>query len=550
MAEGGRLAARLRTRAGEIPSSLVTLLAVVTIFGLAWALLVPAWQVTDEGAHFAYAQTLVENGSLPSKTKGQREYSEDQRLGDATVGVRAGATAPATTPPNWSQSAWKAYLARVHSHPPPRSDGGGPNPATNPPLFYVYDAVPYLLDHGGTVFGQFYAMRMWAVLLLDLTTLGGWLLAGEVFGRRQSLQLVVGAICALMPMSTFISAAVNPDSLLIALWTVALWLGARVIRRAARTGDTAALCAVAACAILTKATSYALCFPVFAALFAAWRLAPATERRSLLKRELMALPLLVIPVLAWLVTARAIGFDAVNQVAAVAGRARPVTMKAFLEYLWQYYLPRLPAMPVARLGSNVPASIIWNGGGVGMFGVAGVNLVALPTWAYGETALLAPFIAVGVLGIIAAPTASRIRVQLLALAALATLVLRASGQVEYTASITAVTVLAIMLLSVVPILRRRRLTEKQALLWFLCSAVFGLLLLIHVTDYLVFARKHDPFMEGRYLLPIVSVFGLGVALIVRSLPERLRPLLLGLILTALLGLQAVSLSSLVHAYYL
>jgi hypothetical protein len=140
--------------------------------------------------------------------------------------------------------------------------------------------------------------------------------------------------------------------------------------------------------------------------------------------------------------------------------------------------------------------------------------------------------------------------QVLALAAVATLILRASGQVEYTASITAVTVLAIMVISVVPILRRRRLTEKQALLWFLCSAVFGLLALLHATDYLIFARTHDPFMEGRYLLPIVSVFGLGVALIVRSLPERLRPLLLGLILTALLGLQAVSLSSLLHAYYL
>jgi 4-amino-4-deoxy-L-arabinose transferase-like glycosyltransferase len=537
-------------RMGQIPRSLVALLTMATIVGLAWALLVPAWQVTDESSHFAYAQTLVENGSLPTSSR-KRTFSSDQRLGARISGAREGPTAPSTAPPNWSAGAWRSYLATVYSRQPSKSDGGGPNPAANPPLFYVYDAVPYLLDHGGTVFGQFYAMRIWAVLLLDLSTLGGWLLAGEVFGRRQSLQLVVGAICALMPMATFISAAVNPDSLLIALWTLALWLGARVIRRGAQTGDTMALCAVAACAILTKATSYALLFPLLAAFIAAWRLAPEPERRRAFKRELKALPVMIIPVLAWLVAARAIGFQEVNQVGVIAARAHPVTVTGFLGYLWQFYLPKLPFMPVAKLGVNVPASIIWNGGGVGMFGVAGVNLIALPSWAYAETALLAPFIAVAVLGVVVAPAANRTRIQLLAAAAVASLVLRAGGQVQYTASITALALLAIMLFSVRPIVsRRRRLTEKQALLWFFCSAVFGLLLLLHATDYLVFARDHDPFMEGRYLLPIVSVFGLGVALIISSLPERLRPMLLGLILTALLGLQVVSLSAVLHGYYL
>jgi 4-amino-4-deoxy-L-arabinose transferase-like glycosyltransferase len=533
----------------RVPRSLACLLVLVTIIGVSWALLIPPWQVTDESSHFAYVQTLVQNGSLPRATRGHT-YSSDQRAAAQIVGARTGSTAPATAPPNWSASAWQAYLAGVRTHPPSKSDGGGRNPASNPPLFYVYDAVPYLLDQGGTVFGQFYAMRIWAVLLLDLTTLGGWLLAGEVFGRRQSLQLVVGAICALMPMSTFISAAVNPDSLLIALWTLALWLGARVIRRGARTGDTMALCAVAACAVLTKATSYALFFPVLAAFFAAWRLAPGIERASTLKRELKALSVLIITVVAWLVVARAIGFDAVNQVVGVPTRAHRVSVTGFLDYLWQFYLPRLPFMPVAKLGASVPAAIIWNGGGVGMFGVAGVNLVALPQWAYGETALLAPFIAVGVLGVVASPGASRPRVRLLAAAAVASLLLRACGQVQFTASITAVAVLAIMVISVVPIVRSRRLTEGQALLWFLCSAVFGLLLLLHAADYLIFARDHDPFMEGRYLLPIVGVFGLGVALIVASLPIRLRPMLVGLIFVALLGLQVVSLSAVLHAYYL
>jgi 4-amino-4-deoxy-L-arabinose transferase-like glycosyltransferase len=538
-----------RWRLGQMPRSLIALLGIVTVIGLAWALLVPAWQVTDENSHFAYAQNLVENGSLPG-AKAKHTYSSEQRQAALTVGSRSQSPASWVTPPNWSNRAWQAYLVRVHRDPPSKSNGGGPNPAANPPLFYLYDAIPYLLDHDGTVFGQLYAMRIWAVLLLDLTALGGWLLAGEVFARRQSLQLVVGAICALMPMSPFISTAVNPDSLLITLWTLTLWLGARVIRRGAQTTDTVALCAVAAGAILTKATSYALCFPILAAFLAVWRLAPPSQRRTVLTREVKALPVLVIPVVAWLVTARVSGFSAVNQVGVIAARAHHVSVTGFLDYLWQYYLPRLPFMPVARLASSLPASITWNGGALGLFGVFGVNVVTLPTWAYSEATLLAPFLAVGVLGFVVASGSKRTRVGLLGATVIASLVLRAAGEVQFTASITALAVLAMMLASLVPMLAHRQLNERQALLWFLCSAVFGLLLLLHAADYLVFARDHAWFMEGRYLLPIVGVFGLGVALILSSVPEGVRKMLVGLTLAALLGFQGVSLAAVLHAYYL
>jgi hypothetical protein len=57
-------------------------------------------------------------------------------------------------------------------------------------------------------------------------------------------------------------------------------------------------------------------------------------------------------------------------------------------------------------------------------------------------------------------------------------------------------------------------------------------------------------MEGRYLLPIVGVFALGVALIIAKLPAQARPMAVGLTLTALLGLQFVSLATVLHAYYL
>jgi 4-amino-4-deoxy-L-arabinose transferase-like glycosyltransferase len=515
----------------------------VTIVGFAWALVIPPWQVTDENTHFAYVQTLVENHRLPGE-KGKREFSSDQVDAMATVGSEVGGFYPSVAPPNWSQGAWRAYVARSHARPASPSDGGGPTPATNPPAFYLYDAIPYLSDHGGTIFGQLYAMRIWGVLLLDITALAGWLLAGEILGRRQSLQLVVGAVCALMPMSTFLSTAVNPDALLITLWTLALWLGVRVIRRRAQTVDTACLCAVAACAILTKATSYGLLFSVFVALAAGWWLAPLSERRAAFRRELTALPALIIPVIAWFLLARADGFTVVNQVRE-NHNAHPVTVQGFLDYLWQFYLPRLPFMPVAKLQAYLPVSITWTGQAIGTFGVVSVPS---PAWLYSETSLAAPFIATAVLGIVSKLSKFAL-VGLLGATAIAVLTLRAVGQSQCASCITALAVAGIMVAAVVPV-ARHGFGEKQALLLFLCATVFGLLLVLHATDYLIFAREHMGFMEGRYLLPVVGAFGLGVALIIERLPVQLRPMGVGLTLAALLGLQFVSLATVLHAYYL
>src|SRR5262245_10101841 len=59
----------MRTSTGESrrrpPLPLALLLLVVAVFGIAWSLMTPAWEAPDEIAHFAYAQTIVENGRLP-----------------------------------------------------------------------------------------------------------------------------------------------------------------------------------------------------------------------------------------------------------------------------------------------------------------------------------------------------------------------------------------------------------------------------------------------------------------------------------------------------
>ena len=253
----------------------------VLIVGLAWALLVPPFQAPDEIQHFAYAQGLAESFRLPGNAR-LAEVSNDVSLADGAVGASRVAFFPQAAPPIWSSAADAAYRAVERSaDPPSRTNGAGPNPESqNPPLYYLYAAGAYLIDRGGTAFGRLYAIRIGGVLLLALTTLGAWLLAGETLGHRRLAQLTCAAIAGLLPMSTFISTSVTPDALLITLWTFALWMGARVIKRGARTRDGVVLCGLVGAAVLTKATSYALVLPAILALGLGWWRRPAGERRS------------------------------------------------------------------------------------------------------------------------------------------------------------------------------------------------------------------------------------------------------------------------------
>ncbi|MGI8715586.1 MAG: DUF2142 domain-containing protein, partial [Solirubrobacteraceae bacterium] len=232
---------RFRRTAARVPASLAGLLATVALIGLAWALTVPPWQSPDEVAHFAYAESLAARHALP-RTTGGSQASTDQQMADGAVGASRGAFEPPSSPPSWSGQTFRAYVAASPRYA--HSNGGGSNPnATNPPLYYLYADVAYLIDGSGNAFGELYAMRIWGVLLLGLTTLAGWLLAGEVLGRRRIPQLICGAVMGLLPMTTFMSTNVNPDALMIVLWSWALWLGARVINRSARRRDAVALCA-------------------------------------------------------------------------------------------------------------------------------------------------------------------------------------------------------------------------------------------------------------------------------------------------------------------
>ena len=495
-----RHAAPWRLRIGRrLPAGLGTLLVMVAIVGIVWALVLPPWQAPDENSHFAYVQSVAETLKLPTGTGGTL-LSSDQNLG-ATLSGSGFFAWPMSAAVSWFESDWDAYRTEYRQRDPSRTDGGGANPAaSNPPLYYLVASIPYLIVHSANVFGRLYAIRLFGVLMLMATTIGAWLLAGEVLGRRRLPQLVCAAVVGLWPMTTFIATNVNPDALVNAASTFVLWLGARVINRRAQTWDAVALCAVTAVAILAKYTSYAVVPAVLLALLIGWLRRPAEERAATARTLGGALTALVVPVGIWLGLTRVIGRAAVNQISSPPGQSsHPVNIREFLSYVWQFYLPRLPFMTQQRYTSDVgggwPFYDYWVRQAVGNFGWL---TVFLPAWIYTATAAVA--------GVVAA---------------------------------TAIWILA-----------QVRDRPRLALLMFFLVAAVTVVGLVHVADYLNEIRTGFPLVQGRYLLPLIGLLGLAVALVVSRLPTRVRPAGAGFVLTGLLALQAVSLAAVIQVFYL
>ena len=485
-----------------MPRPLTLLLVAVAVLGASWALLVPPGQAPDEPAHSGYVQVLAEDFRLPDEKPGLT-FSREQELAQAYANVDQTAQV-LLTKPEWSELAyreWRARDARLSAGS--RGDGGhygpvrGPNPArANPPLYYLWESIPYWVASGGDYFDRLYAMRLWSVVLLLVSTAATWLLIGELSGRQRTLQLAGAALVGLQPLAVFVSSSVNPDASLIACFALAFWLGARVLRRGLTLRDGVALGGVAALGILTKGTAYALVPGVAIALgVGAWRLRP-WGRSTVIATGAAGLALAV-PVAAWLGLARALDRAAVNQVPGTGGGASvPGTPHvSLLDYLWQFYLPKLPFQGNVPGIPRLPVYDFWIKTGWAAFGWLEVRF---PNPVY------------------------------VVLAAV-TVALLAGG--------------------LVALLRRRVWRADLPLLAFFAAIALSLLAGLHWIEYRTIVTEGVSFNQGRYLLPLLPLLGLSAAASLTLVPPARRPLVAGLVIGAAFVLQAFSLALIAGRFY-
>jgi 4-amino-4-deoxy-L-arabinose transferase-like glycosyltransferase len=456
-----------------------------------WSLIVPPFQVTDEPLHFAYTQQLAENHSLPTSSEATFSPEENAVVGDLRVlQVRQ---SPETH--TISSAAEQRRLQRdLGRHLSRHGEGGVGGAYNDPPLYHLLEVIPYGLASGGSLLDQLEAMRVLSALMAAVSALFIFLFLREALPGAPWAWTVGALSAALAPLLGFMSGAVTPESMLVAVSAAIFYCLARAFRRGLTRGLAIAIGALVAVGFLTKLNFVGLVPGIAIGMILlsvrAARLGGSRAYANLAVALAIALAPACVYVLVNLISGHAT-LGAISTVLKARGAHGPLLSK--LSYAWQLFLPRLPGMKDYFPGLLTTRDL-WFNRGVGFYGWVDT---AFPTWV--DNLALIP---AGILALLCARS----------LAAGRAVVRRRAGELVVYAAMGV-----------------------------------GLLALIGLTSYI--DRKEGLFADPKYLLPALPILAAAVALAARGAGRRCGPAVGAAILVLFLAHDIFSQLLVVGRYY-
>jgi 4-amino-4-deoxy-L-arabinose transferase-like glycosyltransferase len=445
------------------------------VLGTAWCFATAPLNGPDENAHVSYIQHLAETGHIPHADSGTHSDSTEVENAQVILGLHAMRFWPYAKA-NWT----KADVQRFHDFtrdPAFRKNGDGPTPvARTPPLYYALEAIVYRLTPSSDLLHRLVVLRLFDVPLAMLTVLFTWLGASLLF-RQTWLRTLAAAMVALHPQLQFMTGVVNPDSLLFTLYAAGIWLGLRVIQRGPTPASAAVLMGVCTAAAATQGRGIPMIPAGLLAIALGWLQFRTDLRRTLRIAAAGAAPLLVIGAMTYVITRSAASTGGAYGGEATLGGA-PLSVRQFGSYVWQFYFKAFTFMsPPIYPGYGYRQLYIER-----LFGVFGSLEIIFSTVVYDAIQLAAGFGLILLFGSVVAAWRSEIA---------------------------------------------PRWREAVFL------AVVGLLsvFLLHLAAYRNMLNvPSDPLLVGRYLVPLLPLFGFAVAVAVRGLGRRLGPVLAGVLM--------------------
>jgi 4-amino-4-deoxy-L-arabinose transferase-like glycosyltransferase len=493
----GRLR-RLRACARRVPRAAWVCALLAVLNAACWSVLTPPFQAPDEPSHFAYAQLLAETGRLPSNGEGDVSQ-EEVAMSDALnqFGVLWHPEVKTISSP----SALRKLHHVLDGNLNPVGSGGAGVATAEPPLYYALEAIPYHLASSGSLLDRLEAMRLLSALMAGLTALFAFLFVRELMPGGPWAWTVAGLAVALTPVLGFTSGVVTPDAMLAAVCAVLFYCLARAFRRGLTRRRATAIGAVVAIGFLTKLNFMGLVPGAMLGLlllaFRGVRENPDGERsRRAFGAMAIAVGIAFTPVCVYVASNALehhplLGIVSRPENSAIVER----TPLRELEYIWQFYLPRLPGMVAFFPGISVIRQLWW----ARIVGIYGWLDTTFPVWVYNFALIPAG---------------------LIVLLALRTLLERRGAL-------------------------RRHLSELVVY----AAIAAGLLVLIAADSYSTLASEGPGYLQPRYLLPLLPLLAAVLAAGARGAGRRLGPAAGALIVTLFLAHDLLSQLLVVSRFY-
>jgi 4-amino-4-deoxy-L-arabinose transferase-like glycosyltransferase len=462
----------------RIPRAALACALIAFLNAACWSLITPAFQVMNEPSHFAYVQYLAETGHLPSSS-GQ-SYSPAEEVALEDLDQEQVRYSPQN--PTISSAAQERGLEHDLALPLSRVSPDAGFAASEPPLYYALETIPYKVGSGGTILDSLALMRLFSALTAGATALFVFLFLREALPRAPWAWSVGALGVAFAPLLGLMSGAVNPDALLCALSAALFYCLARGFRRGLTPRLAALTGAVIAAGLLTKLNFLGLIPGAALGLLLLTVRARRVSRRNAYRSLAVALAVAAGPLCLYVIVNLLSGRHADGTVSSgLAATAAKGSILKEISYIWQFYLPRLPGMHAYFPGISTTRQL-WIDGFVGLYGW--VDTV-FPAWVY--NAALVPLALLGIL------------------IARALVVNRAA--------------------------LRRRLPELSVY----AAIAAGVMILVGANDYFEYPGATGSYAQPRYLLPLIAIYGAGLALAARGAGRRWGPvagvLIVGLLIS-------------------
>ena len=472
-------------KARTLPRPLVALLAMATIQVVAWSLVLPPFQGPDEDAHFAYVQHLAETGERPDLADGSGfAYSTEQgeAMKWADLFVLRGVIAAR---PGWTEAAERRWHELEMSLPDNASSDSGQNAAgQTPPLYYSLEAIPYHLSPGGSFFNRFYMARFWSAGFYVAAVAFMWLIASELF-RPVWARTLATAIFGLHPKLAMLGALINPDILLVLIWTAFIYLGLRIVRHGPSLRRLIGTGAAVAASVLTHGRGLAI-LPALLVLLGIAYLRWRPPLRQTLQFTAIGLAIAV----AGLAVTGVFTSGVSGEGAAYGGTIgwledRSFNIRQFLSYVWQFYLPKPEFMQPS---------------------------IGVPGYGFREVYIQSFYSDLASLDI---------------------------GYPRFTIDLLQVaTMLLLVGLYTVAVTHLDAVKRNWPTVAFLVLSGLSMVAVLHVSSYAnMLVNPGDPVLTGRYLFPLLSLLAVGITVVVAALPRRIGAFASGVLLATGIVLQ-------------